>query len=98
MSHQWIIDSMSRVTSYINPTGQTSHYNIDSLGRNFKIEFPNGFSVTRKYNSLGQIKEEIFGSGVKFEYSFDAANRLNSIKNTIVPASIHSITAPRVHL
>ncbi len=72
ISNQWTVDSMSRVTSYVDPTSQISHYHWDSLGRNYKIDYPNGFSVTRKFNNLGQIVEETSAAGVKFEYGFDA--------------------------
>jgi RHS repeat-associated protein len=89
--HQWTLDNMSRITSYIDPMNQISHYYFDSLGRNYKTEYPNGFSVTRTYNSVGQIREELLGSKVKFEYGYDTSNRLTSIKNTESPAAINQV-------
>lgn len=91
ISHQWTLDNMSRMTSYIDPTGQITKYYPDSLGRVYKSEYPNGFSVTRSFNSAGQIREEVLGSGVKFEYDYDASNRLSRIKNVGVPGSINQV-------
>lgn len=91
ITHNWILDNMSRVNTYIDPTGQSSKYHSDGLGRIYKMEYPNGFSSTTVFNNVGQIKEEVLGSGVKFEYGYDSANRLLSIKNTGVPASINQV-------
>lgn len=91
--HQWFFDNMSRMLSYVDPAGEISRYHLDSIGRNYKTECPNGFSVTRTYNNVGQIIEEDLGSGVKFEYEYDTSNRLLNIKNTGAPASINQIQA-----
>lgn len=91
VTHQWILDNMSRVNAYTDPTGEISKYHYDSVGRFYKTEYPNGFSSTRVFNDIGQLKEEVLGSGVKFEYGYDNANRLLSIKNTGVPKSINQL-------
>ena len=88
---KWTLDNMSRITSYIDPTGQVSEYHLDSVGRNYKTEYPNGFSSMKSFNSNGQIVEEVLGSGVKFRFDYDSANRLVKIENTNVPASINQI-------
>lgn len=86
--HHWILDNMSRVNTYIDPTGQISKYHSDGVGRIYKTEYPNGFTSTRLFNTVGQIVKEELGSGVVFEYDYDGSNRLLKIKNTVVPASI----------
>jgi RHS repeat-associated protein len=91
LGHQWIFDNMSRITAYVDPTGQISRYVLDSLGRICNIEFPNGYLISKKYNDLGQIVEETLGSGIKFEYIYDFANRLYLFKNKNCPPSINKI-------
>ncbi len=86
--HKWILDSMSRITSYIDPKSEVSHYYFDGIGRLYKTEYPNGFSSTRLFNEQGLVVEETLNTGVKFEFGYDVASRLVSIKNTNVPASI----------
>lgn len=86
--HLWTLDNMSRMTAYIDPTGQISKYSIDSLGRVYKTEYPNGFSSTKSFNDKGQVVEEVLGSGVKFGFTYDAANRLTRIDNLLSPAPV----------
>ncbi|WP_347159203.1 DUF6531 domain-containing protein [Pontibacter chitinilyticus] len=88
ITHRWIVDVMSRPTAYVDPSGQVSAYFYDSVGHNNKTTYPNGFSSLRTFNDKGQIIKEQLGSGVAFEYTYDAANRLISINNTVVPASV----------
>ena len=89
--HTWTLDDMSRVTAYSDPTGQVSKYSIDSLGRVYKTEYPNGFSSTRHFNDKGQVIKEVLGSGVKFEFAYDTANRLIRINNSTSPAPVNAL-------
>ena len=86
--HQWEVDNMQRVTTYIDPTGQTSTYAFDSVGRNSKIEYPNGFSNSKTFNNFNQISQEKLGSGVEFTYNYDTSNRISQILNTSNPFPI----------
>jgi len=93
ITHKWILDNMSRMTSYVDPTGQVSKYHMDGVGRIYKTEYPNGFSSIKSFNNKGQVIEETLGSGVKFEFAYDHANRLVSIENINVPAHISQLQA-----
>lgn len=86
--HGWAYDNMSRVTSYIDPTGQTSDYHTDDVGRLYKTEYPNGFSSEKIFNNYNQVVKEQLGSGVEFKYTYDSSNRVVKIENTAVPPSI----------
>jgi len=86
--NRWTIDNMSRVTSYIDPTGQVSDYSFDTVGRTYKTNYPNGFSSEKTFNDFSQIIKEQLGSGVVFEYTYDAANRISKIENTVSPSPI----------
>lgn len=88
LTQRWTVDVMSRVTSYTDPAGQTSRYHIDGIGRVFRMEYPNGFSSERSFDARGLVATETLASGVKFEYGYDAALRLASIDNTVVPPSL----------
>jgi len=88
ITHRWTVDTMSRITSYIDPTGQASNYSFDSVGRNNKVMYPNGFTSTKIFNNSNQITKEQLGSGVEFEYTYDAANRISKIINTVFPAPL----------
>ena len=91
INHKWILDNMSRITSYVDPTGQISRYHLDGVGRIYKTEYPNGFSSIKSFNNKGQVIEETLGSGVKFEFTYDHVNRLVSIDNTNVTAPINQV-------
>ena len=91
ITHSWTVDTMSRMTSYIDPTGQVSNYSFDSVGRNNNVTYPNGFSSTKFFNAANQIIKEQLHSGVEFEYSYDAANRISKINNTVFPAPIQKV-------
>jgi RHS repeat-associated protein len=85
--HRWTFDYQSRVTSYTDPTGQITNYLFDSVGRNYKVEHPNGFSSIKTFNSFHQIVQERLGSGAKFDYAYDSANRLVKIIDSAVSSS-----------
>jgi RHS repeat-associated protein len=89
--HQWELDSMSRVKAYIDPTGQVSSYLFDTVGRNYKIQYPNGFSSTKTFNGFNQIVKEQLGSGVEFDYKFDVAGRVFQIINSAFPVPLVKI-------
>ncbi|MCC5930576.1 MAG: RHS repeat protein [Cyclobacteriaceae bacterium] len=86
ITKQWILDTMSRITSFIDPMGQISQYSFDSVGRNVKVEYPNGFISTKTFNDNNQIIKEQLGSGVVMAYEYDASNRIVKIENTAFPA------------
>lgn len=88
VTHQWAFDNMSRITAYIDPTGQASTYHLDSLGRVYQTDYPNGSSTTKTFNDMGQVIEEILGSGVRFEYDYDSAGRVVKIRNTAAPGIV----------
>jgi RHS repeat-associated protein len=88
ITHKWTWDSMSRVTSYTDPAGQVSRYHFDRMGRAVRTGYPTGFSSHRQLNEKGQIVTEILGSGVRFDYHYDQANRLVRILNPSSPAAI----------
>ncbi len=79
---------MSRITSIIDPMGQTSGFVYDSLGRNVQVNYPNGFSSIKTFNDVNQIIYEHLGSGAELKYTYDAFNRLVNIENTLVPAPL----------
>ena len=91
ITQQWAVDAMSRTTAYVDPTGETTHYGFDSVGRLTRLDQPNGFSSTRIFNGRSQLIRETLGSGVEFDYTFDAANRVTAIVNTIAPAAIQPV-------
>ncbi len=91
ITHKWILDNMSRLTSYIDPTGQVSSYQMDGVGRITKTDYPNGFSSTKTFDDKGQVIEETLSSGVKFEFTYDSSNRLINIKNTGAPSSVTGV-------
>lgn len=88
ITHRWNMNNMSRPETYTDPTGQISSYSFDSVGRTYKIEYPNGFSSTKTFNDLNQIINEKLGSGVEFNYTYDASNRIQKITNAVFPASV----------
>jgi RHS repeat-associated protein len=87
-SQAWAFDNMSRLTAYTDPTGEVSNYQLDGIGRPLRMEYPNGFSSTKKYGASGLLEKEELGSGIIFEFEYDAANRLRLIKNPVAPAPI----------
>ncbi|WP_163379593.1 DUF6531 domain-containing protein [Cyclobacterium sp. SYSU L10401] len=91
ITKQWTVDNMSRVTSFIDPMGQISSYVFDSVGRNFRVTYPNGFSSKKTFNDYNQIIKEQLGSGVELVYVYDFSNRLQKIENTVIPAPLIKI-------
>lgn len=89
--HSWTVDNMSRVTSYTDPGGQISDYFFDTIGRNYKIQYSNGFSSTKTFNDFNQIIKEQLSSGVVFEYTYDSANRISTIINSAFPAPVKKV-------
>ena len=88
VANEWIVDNMSKVTSYIDPMGQMSHYEYDSVGNNIKISLPSGFISRRAFNNKNQLVNETLGSGVEMVYEYDNSNRVLKIKNTVSPIPI----------
>jgi len=88
---RWTVDNMSRVSSYTDPTGQVSVYSFDAVGRNYKIDYPNGFSSIKTFNNFNQLIKEQLGSGVVFEYTYDVANRISKIINSAFPAPVKQV-------
>src|SRR5262249_18289972 len=76
---------------YIDPTGQVSTYGLDGVGRLLTTNYPNGESTARVYDAAGNVQSEQLASGVRFEYTYDAANRLTRIRNTAAPAPIVAV-------
>ena len=93
IQHQWIFDTMSRIISYIDPAGQVSDYSYDSIGRNYKVAYPNGFSSNKNFNNNNQVVSEQLGSGVEFTYTYDPSNRLSKIENIIFPVPLVQVEA-----
>ena len=91
ITHEWVVDIMSRTTAYVDPTGEVTNYGFDSVGRLRQIDQPNGFSTTRIFNQRSQVVEETMGSGSEFTYTFDAANRVTRIVNSAAPAGIQQV-------
>lgn len=91
ITKQWTVDNMSRVTSFIDPMGQISSYVFDSIGRNFQVTYPNGFSSKKTFNDYNQIIKEQLGSGVELVYVYDFSNRVQKIENTVIPAPLIKI-------
>ncbi len=85
---QWTVDNMSRITSYVDPTGEVSKYQFDGIGRTSKMVYPNGSTSTITFNSNGQISGETLASGVKLTFDYDAAGRLKSVENPVAPAPV----------
>ncbi|TCC94313.1 hypothetical protein EZ428_05945 [Pedobacter frigiditerrae] len=88
---QWTFDSMSRMVSFTDPTTEVSTYQYDSLGRNIQINYPNGFSSRKVYNVNNQIIKEQMVSGAEFVYTYDFANRISKIENTVSPAPLNPV-------
>lgn len=88
---QWTMDNMLRMNTYTDPTGQISTYTYDTVGRNFKITYANGFSSTKFYNGFNQIIREQLASGAEFQYTYDAGNRITKIINPVFPAPLHQV-------
>ncbi|MBT1704922.1 DUF6531 domain-containing protein [Chryseosolibacter indicus] len=88
IQHEWRYNEMMQVSSYTDPAGEISTYAFDSVGRNFKVTYANGFSSTKTFNAFGQIIKETLASGVEFEYAYDTANRITRIENTYFPTPI----------
>ena len=89
--HKWTFDNLSRITEYEDPTGQKSNYFYDSVGRNVKTVYSNGFNSIKTYNDFNQIVKERLGSGTEFEYSYDSTNRVKSITNNLSPNPIKKV-------
>jgi RHS repeat-associated protein len=89
--HRWKVDTMGRLTGYEDPTGETSTYTLDGLGRTLQTAYPNGFSAGRTYDAAGNVVVEQLGSGARFEYAYDGANRLARIENTAAPAPVSTV-------
>jgi RHS repeat-associated protein len=85
---QWKLDSMSRIVAFIDPTSQVSTYQFDSVGRNIQTSYPNGFSSSKQYNTNNQLIKEQLASGAVFVYTYDLANRISKIENTVSPAPL----------
>jgi RHS repeat-associated protein len=85
---QWSLNIMSRPITYTDPLGEVSKYFYDSVGRTFKIEYPNGFSSLKTFNDQNQVIQEQLGSGVQFNYTYDAFNRMQKISNAVFPAPL----------
>lgn len=88
ITHRWTINNMSQPVNYTDPKGQVSNYYYDAVGRTYKVEYPNGFSSTKAYNARNQVTREQLSSGVVFDYSYDASNRLQKITNSVFPAPL----------
>jgi len=88
ITKQWTVDNMSRITSFIDPAGQISHYNFDSIGNNTRVEYPNGFISNKVFNDRNQIIKEQLGSGVELTYEYDSSNRIVKIENTASPSPL----------
>ncbi len=85
------MDHMSRIVAFIDPTNQVSTYQFDSIGRNSQINYPNGYSSIKQYNHKNQIVKEQLASGAEFVYTYDFANRISKIENTVSPVSLTSV-------
>ncbi|SFH34158.1 DUF6531 domain-containing protein [Pedobacter insulae] len=85
---EWTFDSMSRMVSFTDPTAEVSTYHYDSVGRNIQINYPNGFSSRKEYSANNQIIKEQMVSGAEFAYTYDLANRVSKIENTVSPAPL----------
>jgi RHS repeat-associated protein len=88
ITRSWTSDNMSRITAFTDPLGEISTYAFDSVGRNYKTDFPNGFSCTRIFNSNNQVSKEQLASGAEFEYEYDTVSRIVKIRNTVVPVTL----------
>ena len=54
-SFSYSYDSLDRVTSVVNPAGQTIAFTYDALGRRTKMVYPNGTQTSYAYDAAGQI-------------------------------------------
>jgi len=88
---EWTFDSMSRMVSFTDPTAEVSTYQYDSVGRNIQINYPNGFSSHKEYSANNQIIKEQMVSGAEFAYTYDLANRVSKIENTVSPAPLSPV-------
>jgi RHS repeat-associated protein len=89
--HRWQLDVMSRPVRYIDPTGETSSYAYDGVGRMVMSQYPNGVTSTRVFDNAGRLAREQMASGVAFDYAYDAGGRLAQIVNTATPAAIDAV-------
>jgi RHS repeat-associated protein len=88
ITKQWTVDNMSRITSFFDPMGQVSKYAFDSIGRNIRVDYPNGFISSKVFNDKNQIVKEQLGSGTELAYSYDTSNRIKKIENSVFPSPL----------
>lgn len=95
ITHEWTVDSMGRLSTYRDPAGQTSQYSYDSVGRAAHLAYPNGYSSRRTYGASGLLEREVLGSGVVFNYLYDAADRLITVENPFSPPGVSAVLPQR---
>lgn len=95
ITHEWSIDAMGRPTTYRDPSGQTSTYAYDGIGRLAHLTYPNTQSSRRTYGASGLLEREVMASGAVLTYHYDAADRLVTVENPASPSGIASIPPRR---
>lgn len=88
LQHTWDHDELGRVTQYVDPAGQVTSYELDGLGRRVCTVLPSGASSLRTFDSAGDLVREETGSGVRFDFGYDAGHRLTTVSNSAVPAGV----------
>lgn len=84
-SFSYTYDTLNRVTSVLNPAGQTVAFAYDALGRRTKMTYPNGVATSYAYDAAGQVTQIVHQkiasqSAIAFDnYTYDAAGDRTAI-------------------
>ena len=93
ITQQWQHDRLSRLTTYIDPTGETTHYGYDSVGRLTSRTLPGGFTTLRSYDGNNRMVKEVQPSGAELHLTYDAAGRMAGMTSAAVVAPLQPIAA-----
>ncbi len=72
LSGEYEYDLLGRLLRYVDPSGETTSWTRDSLGRQVGIRLPDGSEWSRKFGPLGTIVAERTPSGSAFVYDYDS--------------------------
>ncbi|HVZ38854.1 MAG TPA: RHS repeat-associated core domain-containing protein, partial [Candidatus Kapabacteria bacterium] len=90
--HTQAYDLAGRMTAYTDPSGQTTTYEYDGIGRLLGTRMPGDPAPrTHAYGPDGRLARTVMPGGITLDYGYDDAGRLASLNARNLPAGVAAI-------